>query len=182
MRDTKNSARNKWNFSAIFFKAIGITIFASVLALTYNSLSGRGISIKGSWSNKILSDSLIVPSSYQEGDAQAITLSEAMMEFQASNTIFLDARSEFDYKQGHIKGALNLPFEEFDDFYPKVASELPKDKTIIAYCDGTECELSLFLTRLLKEEGYQNLKIFFGVWAEWKEAGLPIEKGEYTKR
>jgi rhodanese-related sulfurtransferase len=178
MKLRRNSIIREIDFIKLFLNGVGIIILASILALFYNSFSGRGISLIGSWSNRILSDSLIVPYSYQEGDPQAITLSEAMMEFQSSNTIFLDARSEFDYKQGHIKGALNLPFEEFDDFYPKVASKLPKDKTIIAYCDGTECELSLFLTRILREKGYQDLKIFFGGWAEWEEADLPIGKGE----
>ena len=169
-------------FVRLLLNGVGTVVFASILALSYNSFSGRGISLKGSWSNRILSDSLIVPYSYQEGDPQAITISEAMMEFQASNTIFLDARSKFDYKQGHIKGALNFPFEEFDDYYPRFSSKLPNDKTIIAYCDGTECELSLFLTRVLREKGYQYLKIFFGGWEEWEKAGLPIEKGESHNR
>ena len=178
MKDSNISIYRKPSFIKLFSNGVGIIIFASILALFYNSFSGRGISLIGSWSSMIFSDSLIVPYSYQEGDPQAMSISEAMMEFQASHTLFLDARSEFDYKQGHIKGALNLPFEEFDDFYPKVASKLPKDKTIIAYCDGTECELSLFLTRILREKGYQDLKIFFGGWAVWEEADLPIGKGE----
>jgi rhodanese-related sulfurtransferase len=178
LRHKKTTEHVKRDFASIFLKAVGIVIFASILAFSYNNFSDRGISLKGSWSNKILSDSLIVPHSYQKGDPQAITLSEAMMEFQSSNTIFLDARLEFDYKQGHIKGALNLPYEEFDEFYPKIAPKIPKDKTILAYCDGTECELSLLLARVLRDEGYQHLKVFFGGWAEWEKAGLPIDKGE----
>ena len=178
LREIKTTGHIKRDFSSIFLKAVGIVIFASILALSYNSYSGHGIRMEGNWSNRALSDSLVVPYSYKEGDPPAITLSEAMMEFQSSNAIFLDARLEFDYKQGHIKGAVNLPYEEFDEFYPKVASKLTKDKTIIAYCDGTECELSLLLTRVLREEGYQHLKVFFGGWSEWEKAGLPIEKGE----
>jgi len=178
MKEKNNSKGRTSVFVKLILNGVVTVVFASILALSYNSFSGRGISLKGNWSGKTLSDSLIVPYSYQEGDPQAISISEAMMEFQAPHTIFLDARSDFDYKQGHIKGALNLPFEEFDGFYPEVASKLPKDKTIIAYCDGTECELSLFLTRILREEGYQDLKIFFGGWAEWVEADLPIGKGE----
>jgi rhodanese-related sulfurtransferase len=182
MRGIEKPKHMNRDFSSMFFKATGIIIFAFILALSYNSFSGRGISLKGTWSNKILSDSLIVPYSYQKGDPQAITLSEAMMEFQSSNTIFLDARLEFDYRQGHIKGAVNLPYEEFDEFYPKVAPKIAKDKIIVAYCDGTECESSLLLARVLREEGYQHLKVFFGGWAEWEKAGLPIEKGEDNSR
>src|SRR3972149_4973184 len=75
-----------------------------------------------------------------------------------------------------ISKALNLPFEEFEKYYPKVERLLTKDKNIITYCDGTECEASLFLARLLRDKGFKNLKIFFGGWTEWNKAGLPVQK------
>jgi rhodanese-related sulfurtransferase len=99
-----------------------------------------------------------------------------MTYFQTHSTIFLDARLEPDYKAGHIPKALNLPFEEFEQYYPKVEPLLSRDKNIITYCDGTECEASLFLARLLRTKGFKNLKIFFGGWTEWNKAGLPVQK------
>jgi len=162
--------------SRIFLQSILIIIFSLIIGILYNSISKEGITVKGSWSKKVVSDSLIVPYSYTKDDPPAINLGQAMTYFQTHNAIFLDARLEPDFKTGHIPRALNLPFEEFEQYYPKVKPLLSKDKNIITYCDGTECEASLFLARLLKTEGFNNLKIFFGGWTEWNKAGLPVEK------
>jgi len=164
------------NPNKIFFRAVIIAIFSLVIGVIYNSISREGISVKGNWSKKVVSDSLIVPYSYTKDDPPAISLGQAMTYFQTHNTIFLDARLEPDYKTGHIPKALSLPFEEFEQYFPKVESLLSKDKNVITYCDGTECEASLFLARLLKTKGFNNLKIFFGGWTEWNKAGLPVQK------
>ncbi|HEX9912760.1 MAG TPA: rhodanese-like domain-containing protein [candidate division Zixibacteria bacterium] len=166
----------KKSFLKILFQVALIVVFSLFIGVIYNTLSKEGISLKGSWSRKVLSDSLVVPYSYDKADSPAVTLTQAMTYFQTHNTIFLDARLEGDYKAGHIPKALNLPFEEFEQYYPKIEPLLSKDKNIITYCDGTECETSLFLARFLKERGFKNLKIFFGGWNEWNKAGLPVEK------
>lgn len=163
-------------FSGILFQAILIAVFSLIIGIIYNSASREGISVRGNWSRKVVSDSLIVPYSYVKDDPPAISLTQAMADFQSHNTIFVDARLEEDYKAGHIPRALNLPFEEFEQYYPKIEPLLSRDKNIITYCDGTECEASLFLARLLKTKGFKNLKVFFGGWTEWSKAGLPVDK------
>jgi len=164
--------------AAVVCQAIIIVFLSLVIGVVYNSISKEGITVKGNWSKKAVSDSLIVPYSYTREDPQAISMSQAMAYFQAHSTIFLDARLEPDFKAGHISRALNLPFEEFEQYYPKLEPLLSKDKVIITYCDGTECEASLFLARLLKTKGFRNLKIFFGGWTEWSKAGLPVQKSD----
>ncbi len=120
-------------------------------------------------------DSLVVPHSYQEDDPPAISLENAMMRFQSQETMFLDARLPEDYKSGHIKGAINFPWEEFEEYSPQVLPKLSFEDEIITYCDGTECETSLLLARELRDMGYKNVKTFFGGWYEWQKAGLPLE-------
>ena len=162
--------------SNILLKTLGIIFIGSAIGLTYNTISPGGIALKGSWSPRINSDSLVVPYDYEEGiDPPAISLDYAMMKFQSKNTVFLDSRYPEDFKAGHIKGAINLPCEEFEEHAPQVLLKLPKDEEIIAYCDGTECETSLLLARELLELGYEDVKVFFGGWQEWQEAGLSVE-------
>ena len=121
-------------------------------------------------------DSLVVPYGYEEEvDPPAISLNYAMMKFQSKNIVFLDARYPADFEEGHVKGAVNLPWEEFDQYAPRVLPSLAKDEEIIAYCDGTECETSLLLARELIKLGYENIKVFFGGWQEWQDAGLAVE-------
>ena len=161
----------------ILLKAIGIVILGSFVGIIYNSLSSQGITLKGSWSKKVNQDNLVVPYSYQEEDPPAISLDDAMMKFQSDETIFLDSRYPEDYKSGHIKGAINFPYEEFEEHSSQILPKLSFEDEIITYCDGDECETSLLLALELRDMGYKNVKIFFGGWSEWQKAGLPIEVG-----
>jgi rhodanese-related sulfurtransferase len=163
------------NLFNILSKTVGIVIFGSVVGIIYNSLSPQGITLKGSWSRKVTQDSLVVPYSYQKDDPQAVSLDYAMMKFQSEGTIFVDARYPEDYNSGHIKGAINFPYEQFEQYSSQVLPKLPLDKEIITYCDGSECETSLLLARELRDIGYKNVKIFFGGWSEWEKAELPVE-------
>ena len=163
------------NFSRIIAKTIGIVILGSFVGIIYNSLSPQGITLKGNWNKKVTQDNLVVPPSYQEDDPPAISLDDAKMKFQSGGTIFLDARYPEDYKSGHIKGAINFPWEEYEEYSSQILPKLSLDKEIITYCDGDECETSLLLARELRDKGYKNVKTFFGGWSEWQKAGLSIE-------
>lgn len=103
-----------------------------------------------------------------------ITLAEAESLFAQGQAVFVDTRSEEDYRQGHIVGSVNIPFEEFD---PGVLEEisLPYNNPIVVYCDGSECQSSTNLAKHLAEQGYSDIRVFFGGWQEWKNSGLPIE-------
>ena len=171
--------RTQLKLSDILLKTALIILIGSAMGLIYNAVSPGGIALKGNWSPKITSDSLVVPYGYEEdGDPPAISLDYAMMKFQSRKTIFLDARYPEDFKAGRIKGAINLPYEESEEYAPQVLPKLPQEEEIIAYCDGTECEESLLLARELRELGYEDIKVFFGGWQEWLKAGLPVETGE----
>jgi len=161
----------------ILFKFILIILIGSLIGILNNSFSPSGIALVGSWRQRIISDSIVVPGSYDTKDPPAISLSEAERSFQTKKVLFVDARLWEDFNSGHIAKAINLPYEEFKDNFSKVEKSLSSASELIIYCDGTECESSLFLARLLKDKGFQNIKIFFGGWKEWVQAGLPIEKG-----
>lgn len=164
------------NLHHILLKTLGLILIGSAIGLIYNTLSPSGITLRGNWSPKMTADSLVVPYGYEEDvDPPAISLDYAMMKFQSKNIVFLDARYPADFEEGHVRGAINLPWEEFDEYAPGVLRSLPKDEEIIAYCDGTECETSLLLARELIELGYENIKVFFGGWQEWQDAGLAVE-------
>jgi len=167
------------NFDKVLKQAVYLVLLAAIIGLVYNFISPRGIALVGAWAPKVLASGVTVPPSYMEGqDAPVINLSEAMTAYNSGQAIFLDARTMEDYKAGHIKGAIQLYMEEFDIEYAEVKDQLPKDALIITYCGGDECELSLFLTRNLREQGYTNLKVFFGGWKEWVDAKLPVSTGE----
>jgi len=169
--------RQRQSSSNILLKAVAIVCVGFVIGILNNAFSERGVSLVGKWDKKAVSDSLVVPHSYQPEDPEAVTLNQALKSFESEQTIFLDCRLKEDFDAGHIEGAVNLPWEEFEQHFTQVEPSLEEAKEIIAYCDGTECELSLLMARELAHLGYQNVKVFFGGWVEWTKAGLPVEKG-----
>jgi predicted sulfurtransferase len=48
--------------------------------------------------------------------------------------LIVDTRGEYEYRQGHIPGAINIPQEQFDN----IEALMPKDKDmqIVFYCRG----------------------------------------------
>jgi phage shock protein E len=162
-------------FKRTVLQALLIILLSGVVGILYNAASSRGISLIGHWAEAD-STGFLVPLSYQEGDS-LITLAEAITRYQSQNTIFLDARYKEDYELGHVRGAINLSFDDFYEVFPEVEKRVSKEKEIITYCGEIDCDISLFLGRLLKEEGYQRVLVMVQGWEGWTKAGLPTSKG-----
>jgi len=101
--------------------------------------------------------------------------------YEQGLVIFIDARKDEEYSQGHIPGAYQL-----DPMYKEkyLGSALPActlAQQIVIYCHGGDCELSEFAAEFLRgSAGIPNEKLFIyanGIPA-WQARGLPIEKGD----
>jgi thiosulfate/3-mercaptopyruvate sulfurtransferase len=118
------------------------------------------------------------------------TLDEVKTEFDDPNYILVDARTQEEYRDGHIPGAININFPENalpnDPKYWKPANDLRKlyedagvtsDKTVIPYCTtGVRSAVTYFTLTLL---GYPHVSLYTGSWKEWSQhPELPVEKGE----
>jgi len=167
-----------------------IVIFAAVFGLLINIVrtsSGlKGLPLDTPWPDNRERVELEKPPSYTPCDSTTVpdcdslvSLEQAYALFLKGGAIFVDTREEEEYDEGHIPGAINLPFEFWDDYWQYVEPELDPEKEIIAYCGGFDCELSLFAARELKYLGYEKSYIFFGGWPQWVEAGLPAEETVY---
>ena len=62
--------------------------------------------------------------------ARRITAEELHKLWQKDEVLIVDTRNEPSFKQGHIKGAILIPTNEF----ASRADELPKNKMIVTYC------------------------------------------------
>ncbi len=72
-------------------------------------------------------------SDHEHSDDEAaprITLADAKKAFDAGNAIFVDTRYADAFETERVKGAINIPANEFEAKYNKI----PKGKMIIAYC------------------------------------------------
>ncbi|MCU0413052.1 MAG: rhodanese-like domain-containing protein [Ignavibacteriaceae bacterium] len=107
-------------------------------------------------------------------EPKAITLEQAYTLFKKGIT-FVDSRDETDYILGHISNSMNIPFDDFDNHKQKL-EQLSREKPMVIYCAGTDCDLSHLLANLLFEQGYKQVYVFFGGWNEWLNANYPIQK------
>ena len=86
---------------------------------------------------------------------------------------FLDARDIADYQAGHIQGAMNIPYHDFDK-YRETVEGLPKDQVYVIYCSAS-CDVSIDMAYAMAKMGFKKVYIFHGGWDEWKAAGYPSE-------
>ena len=108
-------------------------------------------------------------------DLEMITLARAKELFESDSALFIDSRHEFEYRNGHIRGAINISLKEFDVHRNRLDDNL-KNKLLVVYCDGAQCNSSIEVAVKLMEIGFKNILIFFGGWQEWSSANLPTAK------
>ncbi len=100
--------------------------------------------------------------------------------YKEGNCFFVDARSFKDYANGHIEGAINIPFHsnKKTDYIMKAIDILNGAKHVVVYCDGSECGLSKMLAKDLLNAGLKKEKliIFTEGYEVWKKKGYPVSK------
>lgn len=74
-----------------------------------------------------------------------------------SKYMLIDVRSPDEYMEGHIPHALNVPYEEFDAYMPRLSRKL----TYVLYCDRGAT--SLLLARKMFRAGYDVLSVIGGM-------------------
>lgn len=79
--------------------------------------------------------------------------------------VVLDVRPTEEFLAAHLPFARSIPLEELR----QRLSELPKDRSIVAYCRGPYCLMAKDAVELLRQEGYTAIHLRDGV-AEWAVA------------
>lgn len=147
-----------------------LVITACLIGIAVNNLRPDGLEFVGDWSEQArFADAA--------GESLVIGLDEAGRLFEHQATLFLDARPQSQYAEGHIQGALSLPWQEADRYFTELADRLEGASTIITYCDGEHCDLSHELAIFLKAMGFENVRVLVNGWTVWNQAGLPTEVG-----
>ncbi|MFH1019491.1 MAG: rhodanese-like domain-containing protein, partial [Pseudomonadota bacterium] len=93
---------------------------------------------------------------------------EALIKKTTGTYTLVDVRDPEEFAAGHIPGAINIPVAGF----AARSGTLDKKKQIIVYCNSGGRSYNAY--RKLQKLGYE--KINQAIFADWKEAGLPVEK------
>ena len=106
------------------------------------------------------------------GEPVAISLSKAKQLFD-EGVVFVDARGDEYFADGHIQNAWNSGF--FMELMFKLDSLQSRDDGAVLYCSDDDCGSSEELAYDLYNEGFTKLFVFQGGWLEWNAAGYPVE-------
>ncbi|MEE2786377.1 MAG: c-type cytochrome [Myxococcota bacterium] len=85
----------------------------------------------------------------------------------------IDARPVADYLDGHVEGAVSIPFYRID----KVLEKIPTDRMIVTYC-GCPHAVSGQAADALLAAGFERVAILDEGYYFWVDQGWPVHVGE----
>jgi len=87
--------------------------------------------------------------------------------------VIVDVRSAYEYRNGHIPGAIHMPF--WQSFFLANDLDAPGDRPVIVYCQhGPRAVIAKFA---LRQAGHADVRYLDGHMSGWENAGLPLETG-----
>ncbi len=110
--------------------------------------------INGCQTNVSSEENIAVENAYMK-----ISAEDAKEIMDAKDFVLIDVREEDEYAQGHIEGAILIPYGEIEE---RAESELTdKEQTILIYCRSGR--RSAIAAQSLVELGYTNVRDFGGI-------------------
>jgi rhodanese-related sulfurtransferase len=88
---------------------------------------------------------------------------------------FIDSRSTEEFAEGHVKGAVNIPFYGSEN-YLDVIKRFNKNEIVVTYCSSADCDISILSGEELFEMGFKRVYVFIGGYDEWTKNNYPISK------
>ncbi len=84
----------------------------------------------------------------------------------------IDVRTPWEYRAGHIPGAINIPLQEFEERLTELSAY--RDREVVVYCEtGVRASYG---ARRLESLGFEELRFVDGDMVAWRKAGLPQER------
>jgi rhodanese-related sulfurtransferase len=99
------------------------------------------------------------------GEAESLTASDRESLLKAARkgeVVVLDVRPAEEYLTAHLPFARSIPLNELR----QRLDELPRDRSVVAYCRGPYCLMAHDAVALLRQQGYAAIHMKDGV-AEW---------------
>ena len=111
------------------------------LELSYSPLFGTA--------KDVVNMAALVGLNVLNGEYKQVPVTE-IRELQESDAFIIDAREAWEFEEGHIKGAINIPFSEFRNRL----DEIPKDEPVYVHCLSSQ--RSYNMVKALNMRGFDN--------------------------
>lgn len=86
--------------------------------------------------------------------------------------VVIDVRPVNEYRAAHISHAVSIPLRDLG----RRLADLPRGRTIVAYCRGPYCVLAAEAVQLLSRHGFRAYRLEDSV-DDWRARGLPVNVG-----
>ncbi len=119
---------------------------------------------------------LLRPMINKGGGSGSITTSEAVRLINREKGVLIDVSEPAEYAAGHASGARNVPFGSIEG-----SKDLPTNKAlplIVLCASGARAGRA---AGLLRKAGYANAAAVAGGNNAWRDASLPIVKGDSAR-
>ena len=158
----------------LYYQSSGIILLSILLSLIFNQLRSKPLPFLKKTVEVVSSmEGLNLGSIEPSITGIDITLAKKLF---AENTVFVDARAEEYYVNGHIPGAICN--DDFDTLLEELEDTINSDESFVVYCSDDDCGSSEDLSYELQSYGYNKILLFKGGWKEWVDANMPKEKYE----
>ena len=158
------------NYSNHIVQSYILVALSIIVALASNTIRSKSIPLLA----KEIEQATTVDMVSDEPFLLTISLEQAL-DFYEKDVLFLDARDDGYYAQGHIKGAIKNIF--FMELIFNIESIQSKNDPLVVYCGDPGCGDSEDLAYDLQTEGFTKLYVFKGGCLEWSAASYPSETG-----
>jgi len=102
-------------------------------------------------------------------EMEPVGAEELLRRLETNAVTVLDVRPSEEYRAGHIPGAVSIPVEELE----RRLAEIPRDRSVVAYCRGPYCVYALEALEVLRRHGYEARRMAGGL-PDWRLAGHPV--------
>jgi rhodanese-related sulfurtransferase len=191
-------------FCKVLREAAWVGVLGVALAFLANQISPRGLSpARNYFPGDIKTSPLPTPPAPAGANAQPASPSEDLAarfkknglqlldrgeteklfrdpRLQENLIMFVDARDEDHYREGHIPGAFEFYPYHPEKYLEDVLAPSQVAGQIIVYCTGGDCEDSESAALFLRDSGGvpgAKLFIYGGGMTDWEAAKLPVESG-----
>jgi hydroxyacylglutathione hydrolase len=169
-------------------KMLGLSLV--VVALLFGGCAGTG---EPEATNAPIAAVLNAPTPHVKGlmeKFQLQTVDYASMQQAIGNgtrsgakALLIDARPNPKYLSGTIPSSINIPDTQIDKYIGQL-DNVAKDKEIIVFCGGWDCEKSPIVAGHLKGMGFTNVKLYQAGEPEWStknylEVGTPVVQAAF---
>ena len=159
------------NFNKPRYQVYILIIISFIISFTLNAIRSNPISMIAQDLKKIDNIDELANSNTPSGIVEIdIDIAKDLYE---QGTLFIDARAEEYFLDGHIPGAICS--DEFGELLDKIYSLDNLEKAFVVYCSDDDCGSSEELSYELYDQGFESIYLFKGGWKQWTEYNLPAK-------